>query len=392
MHRRTLYGVLFFFGLTALAPLIALGAGESDIGKLLDQRLNGETANQAEQERAGIAKGKRVAILTEGNAVLQDIDALQAAIERWENQMKAILTSAEGQALAGNPVSVEDFIHLQEAKRYPLSQAEGLRSQVQSMLSPLQTAGEGSLYIPTDALVVEIQSAGEKVKGALAEYDRLQAKWRVLLQRVRGIQVSANAPTLAMAIDQVKDEQAQRELDAQQIARNKTNDEYQKQIAEEEARKQAELKKKEIERLKQEQENIRQQAALASQDAEHQRLLKEASNPVLARKYAPFLAKTNVILTYRRSLSWPTSDVWKKVAEPSPLSYAMISNYTWYDHRPGHDQDGEKNFMNIASNPHNDRPHWAYPSSGAEWAEAKKRYEEFEKYAPLWIELGLLKP
>ena len=104
MHR----GWLLFLGLTAFSPL-ALCA-EGDVGKLLDQRLNSENADQAKQEQIAIAKGKRLAVLTEGNAAIKDLDTLQAAIERWENQMKAILTSAEGQALASDPVSVEDFI------------------------------------------------------------------------------------------------------------------------------------------------------------------------------------------------------------------------------------------------------------------------------------------
>ncbi len=85
-------------GLTAFTPL-ALGA-EGDVGKLLDPRLSSENADQAQQEQAAIAKGKRLATLTEGNAVIKELDTLQSVIARWENQMKAILTSAEGQALS----------------------------------------------------------------------------------------------------------------------------------------------------------------------------------------------------------------------------------------------------------------------------------------------------
>lgn len=60
--------------------------------KLLDQRLNSRNADQAKEEQVVIAKGKRLAALAEGSAVLKDLDTLQAAIEHWENQMKAILT------------------------------------------------------------------------------------------------------------------------------------------------------------------------------------------------------------------------------------------------------------------------------------------------------------
>lgn len=82
-------------------------------------------------------------------------------------------------------MSVEDFIQLQEAKRYPASQVEGMRSQVKTMLTPIQAASDSGLYTPTEALMVEIRTAGKDAKEALIEYDRLQAKWRVLLQQVR---------------------------------------------------------------------------------------------------------------------------------------------------------------------------------------------------------------
>lgn len=363
MHR----GWLLFLGLTAFSPL-ALCA-EGDVGKLLDQRLNSDNADQAKQEQIAIAKGKRLAVLTEGNAVIKDLDTLQAAIERWENQMKAILTSAEGQALASDPVSVEDFIHLQQAKRYPLSQVEGIRSQVQSMLAPLQTASDGSFYAPTEALVTEIRTASKDAKEALIEYDRLQAKWRALLQRSKGVQVSANAPTLATAIEQAKEEQAKREFEAQQIARNRAKQDIQKRIDEAEASKQEEIARQEIERINQEKEQIRQQA-------ERQRFIQRATSEATISRFQPFLAPGLRVLR-SDSCRWGTTDIHK-----GPVSYNDM-------HVCGTLND-VKRFVTQANHQNNDRPKWKTPTTAADWAEMEKRLEEFKQYAEIWAEKGIL--
>ncbi len=363
MHR----GWLLFIGLTAFSPLV-LGA-EGDVGKLLDQRLNGENADQAKEEQVVIAKGKRLAALAEGNAVLKDLDTLQAAIERWENQMKAILTSAEGRALASDSVSVEDFIQLQEAKRYPLSQVEGMRSQVKTMLTPIQAASDSSLYTPTEALMVEIRTAGKDAKEALIEYDRLQAKWRVLLQRSKGVQVSANEPTLATAMDQVKEEQAKRELEAQQNARNQAKYNVQKRITEAEAGKQEEIARQEIERLNQEKEQLRQQAV-------RQRFIERATSSATISRFQPFLAPGLRILR-GDSCRYGHTDIHK-----GPVAYSdMLLCRTLQD---------VKRFVRDANDQHNDRPKWKSPTTEAEWVEMEKRLAEFKEYAEIWMEKGLL--
>ncbi len=363
MHR----GWLLFLGLTAFTPL-ALGA-EGDVGKLLDQRLSSENADQAQQEQAAIAKGKRLATLTEGNAVIKELDTLQSVIERWENQMKAILTSAEGQALASDPVRVEDFIHLQEAKRSPASQVEGMRSRIQSMLVPLQAASDSSLYAPTEAVVTEIRTASKEAKETSIEYDRLQAKWRALLQRSKGVQVNANSPTLAAAIDQAKEEQAKREFEAQQFARNQAKLENQKLIAEAEAKKQAEIARQEIERIKQETEFLRQKA-------ERQRLIERATSNETISRFQPFLAPGE------RGLKGDACRWGTKNNQKSPVSYSdMITCRSLED---------VNRLVIQANHQNNDRPKWTKPTTEAEWVEMKKRLEEFKQYAEIWVEKGIL--
>ena len=370
MHR----GWLLFIGLTAFSPLV-LGA-EGDVGKLLDQRLNSDNADQAKEEQVVIAKGKRLAALAEGSAVLKDLDTLQAAIEHWENQMKAILTSAEGRALASDSVSVEDFIQLQEAKRYPLSQVEGMRSQVKTMLTPIQAASDSSLYTPTEALMVEIRTAGKDAKEALIEYDRLQAKWRVLLQRSKGVQVSANAPTLATAMDQVKEEQAKRDLEGQQIARNQALSESQKRLAEAEAKKVEVETRLKVQQIEDKSKALDEERERQKQGAARQRLVERATSKETISRFQPFLAPGERILR-GDSCRFGHTDIHK-----GPVAYSdMLLCRTLQD---------VKRFVSQANGQHNDRPKWKSPTTEAEWVEMEKRLAEFKEYAEIWMEKGLL--
>ena len=380
MIRKTLLVAL----LSMTAPTFA--ASEGEIGKLLDQRLNSENAAQAEAEQAAIAKGKRVAVLTEGNAVLKDLDALQATIDRWEAQMKAILTSPEGQALASDPVSIEDFMNLQAAKRMTLAQVDALRAQVQTVLAPVQAAAANSLYTPSPVLVAEIQNSSGAVKKAQADYDALQAKWRVLTQRTKG--GAAGGPTLAAVIEKVKDEEAAREMHAGQLARAQSDQARAAAAAEQRQR-------IEEEKARQDALDQQQQLELEKQRRAHDRLVKEAQNPVLVQRYAPFLGQAHHALKRPDSSRMVTDggkpDVngyWPRIRDdiPAPLSYSALSAWGALTN--------VRMFVFIALSKHNERPKGDFrePASQADWDRMTRFQEEFNRYAPVWVELGMLKP
>lgn len=367
MIRKTL-----LVGLLAVtAP--AFGASEGEIGKLLDQRLNSENAAQAEAEQAAIAKGKRVAALTEGNAVLKDLETLQGTIERWEGQIRAILTSPEGQALASDPVSVQDFMTLQAAKRLSLSQVDALRAQVQAVLAPIQAAGASSLYTPSAALVGEIQTASDAVKKALADYDGLQAKWRVLVQRSKG--VTPQGPTLAAVIEKVKDEQAARDLHAAQLAQNQAESDAQRRLAEAEARKKKAETDARIQQMEDEQQRAEADRQMQRQAAEQEKLVERAMNPATMSRFQPFLAKGQRLLgadhcTYGTRINRDITVLPRDIMKCGTLNDVQT-------------------FVSHANHPKNDRPKWKPPITKADWAEMERLLEEFRTYFPIWQEKGV---
>ena len=367
MIRKTL-----LVGLLAVTAPV-LGASEGEIGKLLDQRLNSENAAQAEAEQAAIAKGKRAAALTEGNAVLKDLETLQGTIERWEGQMKAILTSPEGQALASDPVSVQDFMTLQATKRLSLSQVDALRAQVQAVLAPIQAAGASSLYTPSAALVGEIQTVSDAGKKALADYDGLQAKWRVLVQRSKG--VTPQGPTLAAVIEKVKDEQAARDLQAAQLARNQADSDAQRRLAEAEARKKKAETDARIQQMEDEQRRAETDRQMQRQEAERQKLVERAMNPATLSRFQPFLAKGHRVLRFDQC-------TYGSMVNPNitVLPYDIMKCGTLND---------VQTFVRHANHPKNDRPKWKPPMTQADWAEMEKLLEEFRTYFPIWQEKGV---
>ena len=371
MHK----GWILSLGLTMVTPL-ALGAGQSEVGNLLQQRLQAEQASQTHQEQAAIAKSKRVALLTEGKAVLQKLDTLQTTILNWDSQMQAMLTSPEGKALATNSDNVEYFAQLQESPRYSISQVEAARGQVQALLEPVQAAEDNSFYAPSAVMVGAIREVGEQVRKAVRDYDQLQAAWAGLLKRSQGVQVKANAPTLAMALEKRKEEQVQRNLVAQQAARNQAIQEAQREIAEAKARKEVEMAKQEAGQINQETERLQA-------EAERERLIQEATSPRTIRRFQPILA-----LGYTqpyRTLGVGVIIRWYKPGErKTPVSFEAMS-------RSGMLEKAEY-FAKTINKKENDRPKWVYPSTNKEWEEMDKRLEQVKKYADIWIEKGLLLP
>jgi len=368
MIRKTL-----LVGLLAVtAP--AFGASEGEIGKLLDQRLNSENAAQAEAEQAAIAKGKRAAALTEGNAVLKDLETLQGTIERWEGQIRSLLTSPEGQALASDPVSVQDFMTLQAAKRLSLGQADALRAQVQAVLAPIQAAGASSLYTPSAALVGEIQTASDTTKKALADYDGLQAKWRVLVQRSKGI--TPQGPTLGVIIEKVKDEQAAREMHAAQLAQNQAESDAQRRLAEAEARKKKAETDARIQQMEDEQRRAEADRQMQRQAAEQEKLVERAMNPATMSRFQPFLAKGRSILRTGSCSHWGKH----RNKNLTVLTYDIAKCGTLND---------VQTFVRHANHPNNDRPKWKMPVTQADWAAMERLLEEFRTYFPIWQEKGV---
>lgn len=349
MHR----GWLLFIGLTAFSPLV-LGA-EGDVGKLLDQRLNSDNADQAKEEQVALAKGKRLAVLTEGEQELKDIDQLKTAISNWENQIKNLMTSSEGKVIASDPVKVKQFILVYESKNMKLSQAEAMSQQLTGLLETVRNP-PSALYTPSETLLSEIHKQGQMIEVEQKNYARLQTKLNLLLKTPSGQTVATSGPTLQQAMEAYLEEEAKLELSHMQAAEND---------AREIARK--ELEKKYVDLLPSVEEDTYLREVAKRKDVQAQ--------------FTPFLSKgyNQIGLGFCHD---PYR--WHAIPKSAPVSLnglekcASIANV--------------QNFLRDATHLGNDRPKWATPGKKDEaaWESIEKKLELFKKLAPIWVEMGLL--
>jgi len=69
--------------------------------------------------------------------------------------------------------------------------------------------------------------------------------------------------------------------------------------------------------------------------------------------------------------------------EPGPVSYSRLLD--------SKSLDTFEDFVELATKYKNDRPRWQDAKTEEDWAEYRRRYEEFKKLAPIWVELGVLR-
>ena len=360
----------------AATALVVSDVSAEQLDQLLEQRLNSEAASISQSEQAGIAKGRREATLAEGEGILAQVGELYAIADRWETQMRETLTNEAGRALGRDSNNVEDFMQLQDSPRLSLEQIDGWRRQVQSLLLPLQTASDGSLYSPSETLIVELRTVAQQVAAGRQDYQRLQAKWRTLMQRAPAGTGAATAPTLAERLDQIQDERAKNEWGTLQRARNQALMEQQQQLAAAEVERialETKLKRQAIE----EENRSREAEAQRQRTAEAQaRLVAQAMSPETLQRFQPFLAPG------RRQLARDSCRWGGEYLERQPVSYSdMMKCKTLTD---------VQRFVKHANGRNNDRPKWPVPTTEADWADMKRRLEDFKTYVSIWLDQGVL--
>lgn len=364
--------------LLAVSP-VALGAG-TDVEELLDKRLGKQAVEEAKQEEAVFAKRERQAFLVAGQEVTSQADHLIATISQWETSLTALLVNDQGRSIAANQASVEQFMYLQQAERMSLLQAKTLRAGLDTLLEPITTTKDGDSYTPTEKLRQALEEDARKIQAANSRYRTLDGQLKAILNQAGGARPAQT--TLEAAISEWHLERGKQELARQQ--------------QEEENKRTTELARQntlESERARQEELDRQQQIALEKSQRDHQRLLKEAQNPVLIQSYAPFLERADHILKRpnrpdprNQDLKPDVNGYWPRIKDdrPAPLSLSVLNDWNALN-----DVD---RFSFIIFVKYNERSkgNFRKPVSEADWIEMEKRMKEFAYYAPLWVELGLL--
>lgn len=366
---------VYLWCLLAISP-VALGAG-SQVEELLDKRLGQQAVEEAKQEEAALAKRERQAVLVEGQEIMAQADRLIATIENWESTLNALLTNEKGKSISGSQASVDQFIRLQEAERMSLSQAKSIRAGLDTLLEPVSKAKDDDRYTPTDKLRNALKDDTRKIASGVAKYQVLNAQLKALFNQTDGTKSAQT--TLGAAIEQRQIKRGEDEIAKQE-----------QEEADKQARELTQHNALEEERRRQDAFDRKQQAQLEKSKREHERLLIEAQNPVLIQRYAPFLAKDSHVLkaqdvpNTRPTVNgyWPRTEG----GRPAPLSLTAINGWKALS--------DVRLFSEIIFVQYNKRPRGDFrkPVSEADWQEMEKRMEEFARYAPLWVELGLLNP
>lgn len=369
--RIRVHRLMLALGLALGAPYTAYAAQDmnpQDVEKLLDQRLKVEESSEAKQEQLALAKRKRLEVISQGDTVLDELNLLDKVVKTWEQRLKALETSDEGRQLAADPLNVETFRALQKDKPITPGDISTLKSKIEIALAPLKAARDGSLFIPGESVIAAIQEDAVATRSAIERYERLQAKLTFLLSKSSGQPIKPGSPSLKIALEEYERAQSERELAFDRETRKKT-DEIIRQAKREEDEAKAKM----------EAERIRQETRRMAAQSEHDRLIKEATSDQVRRKFAPFLSSGKFqlgVLPCHYPYRWGEGD------REGPISYnALVKCKALSD---------AKLFADYASHPGNDRPRWPKPVSNADKDKMEALLAEFNRYAQIWLEQGLL--
>lgn len=341
---------------------------ENNIDQLIDQRLSTEMTNEAKQEQLGLAKSKRIEVVARGTTILDQLKVLEKTSEEWQQRLTTLETTDEGKGIAANTLSIETYVALRENKPISQNDIEIIRKKVEAVLTPIKAVGDDSLFVPSKSTIAALQGDEATVNKAMENYERLQAKLNLLLSRSAGQPMKAGSPSLKIALEEYHRAEYEREMVFDQESRQRALELVQKakrERAEAEAQEEAariRLKTKEMEA-----------------QTEHDRLVRVATSERVKRKFAPFLS-SGQFQPGVLSCSYPYR--WGRGDREGPISYNMLVKCDALNN--------VRQFAYYASHKGNDRPRWSKPVSDADWVKMGALLAEFNQYASIWVEQGLL--
>lgn len=380
MHSLSFYGAVFLvlvmgFGESVFAREPAPEADDA-IGDLINQRLEAETVKEATEEAKAIAKAKRLEVIAYGERLLRAIDKVSAELASFEAQMEALQTNDQGRAIAANSDTLSMFMSFSKQERPRAREVASWGASVEATIEPARSAGENSIYKPSEAIVDELKSYGGKVVEVAKVYQSDHTKLQAILT------LSGSTPgdrTLAEAIQALELQVAMQSLEAEKERTRQAN----QQIEQAKQEKASRLAKQEAERIR---ENTEQNLAMKREEAEHQRLLAYAGSDAIRQRYAPFLAKGYKVISIHRNCHDPAGHwkYWRKVNRATPLSKRGLATCGALE--------SVERMVKVAASNNNDRPGWGWPTTEQQWQVADQRFEEMNRLVDAWVELGLLRP
>lgn len=195
--------------------------------------------------------------------------------------------------------------------------------------------------------------------------------------------------SLAAALEELELEMAARRAEVIEAELRRVHAEQNELDKEMVARKTAEFRVAQRQRQEVELEDERQReetaAAIAAQKSKEEDKRRRAASDTDQAVYAPLLQKGKT-KPYNNNPGGPGTMTWSSTgrleAEHVSLSDIKRTNAL----------TSFEDFVRLLTSSANDRGSWPPASSDASTTEYRRRFEEFKELAPIWIEMGLLRP
>lgn len=337
-----------------------------------------------DEERARV-RATLLALSAKADEAARAVADLAAELGRWQAEVEPLLENDAGRRIGANPNATATFTALYRAPRPVKADADAYQSQIDALIQPVKTAlqQQNFDYAPSDTLGKNLDT----IKSQAAEQAR---KIRDARKQTQALLVDAQtSPASDVALHQ-----AIADFDTRQAReRNETV-----RQAEEAARKEADAKLAELRA-----QAVKDEAASEERKLKAEALRKKAADPTVQETYRVFLAKGRYLFTTTspgcnvRGHQPQYSDVpgltsFKRLRETGVLDNAMVFWATGC--ADANDNSPACKYGYRWQGHGNDRPvTWrGFPSSEEQATLIRKRFDEFMELAPIWVEMGLLRP
>lgn len=351
-------------------------------------------------QETALAKSRWTEFARRAEAARKRLDSATEEIRKWSSLTEELPGNEAGRRIAGSVSHVEQFLALCEKPRLDPERIEGLREALDLHVETAESyLGQSeNVTVPDDALAGDLDRQSNEVEALATEYRRDRRALEALVSATASLPPAertleqATLETVAEEADRYRSELASAKAAATEEAQRKIREAEQEAIrlkAEAEAEQVSRIGAETAKRLREETElHVRQMLAEAERrkrDEEASRLRKFAEDPNVQRKYAAFLDKGYI------QFSFAPGFIEHRSERPLPASLNDLIGKGWL-------KDAETFSRAISRRPNteyrafNDRPTLPYPRSDAEWKELERLLEDFKTLAPVWVEMGLLRP
>jgi hypothetical protein len=370
----------------------AVSGGEAETVRVLQEQVQRDVEERAQRDRT-LAEARASELLADLAETRAAVAAAQQALTQWNEQVPALLTSEQGKRVAADPERVQTFHAISSRLGRPSeSQVGALAQRVELLERQLeQVRSSESATLSEDSESAYAKQLEEDQAEALGVQRELEEDLDAVRALVAKSATANPAPrSLAAALEELELEMAtQRAELITRAVREVREEQNQLDVAmrrEAEQRMAVEERRREKAKLDDQRMRVAAEASEIETKTNQDEPRLRAESAVIQNNYAPFLedGKTQPINRApdgpAKHSTWETSG---NGIDKFPASFDGLRRARAFSRF--------EVFVQLATSGTNDRTPWA-PLSESNEAEYRRRWTEFQELAPIWIEMGLLRP